>query len=198
MTDARGSFADAVAAWAAGGAPVAAPSGVRGAILVEGESDRAAVDALAEKLGRDLSPTPVIAMGGVTNARTYVRLLGQEGLRLRLTGLCDAREERFFRRVFTSDDRYFVCDADLEDELIRAHGIEGTERVIELLGDLAAFRTFQNQPAQRIRPVEAQLHRFMGTLGGRKIRYGGALVEYLDIERMPAPLTALLSEAALA
>jgi len=195
MTDARAGFAEAVAAWAAGGERVVAPPAVRSAILVEGESDRAAVEALAEKLARDLASAPVIPMGGVTNARTFVHVLGPEGLGLHLTGLCDAREERFFRRAFPPGDRYFVCDADLEDELIRAHGIDGTERVIESLGDLPAFRTFQNQPAQRIRAVEAQLHRFMGTLGGRKIRYGRALVEQLCIERMPSPLIALLDRA---
>ena len=193
MTDAREGFVGALAAWAAGGVPVDVPAGVRAAILVEGESDRAAVEALAEKLGRDLASTPVIAMGGVTNARNFVRVLGAEGLSLRLTGLCDLREERFFRRAFPAGDRYFVCDADLEEELIRAHGVDGTERVIASLGDLPAFRTFQNQPAQRIRSVEAQLHRFMGTLGGRKIRYGRALVEHLGIERMPAPLRAVLA-----
>lgn len=193
MTDARGGFAGAVAAWAAGGASVEAPAGVRAAILVEGESDRAAVEALAEKLAHDLASTPVIGMGGVTNARKFVRVLGPEGLGLRLTGLCDLREERFFRRVFPAGDRYLVCDADLEEELIRAHGVDGTERVVASLGDLPAFRTFQNQPAQRIRSVEAQLHRFMGTLGGRKIRYGRALVQQLAIERMPAPLLAVLT-----
>ena len=31
---------------------------------------------------------------------------------------------------------------------------------------------FQRQPAQRERPVEAQLRRFMGTRSLRKIRYG--------------------------
>jgi len=193
----RSDFVAGIAAWAAGGARVDAPEGVRGAILVEGESDRAAVEALAEKSGRDLAATLVIPMGGVTNARTHVTLLGPGGLGLRLTGLCDVREERFFGRSFPADDRYFVCDADLEEELIRAHGVDGTERVIERLGDLAAFRTFQNQPAQRIRPVDAQLHRFMGTLGGRKIRYGRALVLALDEKRMPAPLTELLDHAAL-
>jgi len=86
-----------------------------------------------------------------------------------------------------------VCDADLEDELIRALGVPGVESVLETPGDLRAFRTFQNQPAQRGRPVGRQLRRFMGTLSGRKSRYARALVQALDPERVPRPLDGVLA-----
>jgi hypothetical protein len=37
------------------------------------------------------------------------------------------------------------------------------------------------------------LRRFMGTTGGRKIRYAGLLVEALDLGHVPAPLTGALA-----
>jgi hypothetical protein len=60
------------------------------------------------------------------------------------------------------------------------------------------FRTFQNQPFQRSRPVEAQLHRFFGTTAGRKAHYGTALVLGLELSAAPRPLAALLAVVAQA
>ncbi|MBB5633145.1 hypothetical protein BKA04_001368 [Cryobacterium mesophilum] len=57
----------------------------------------------------------------------------------------------------------------------------------------ASFRIFQNQPAQRSRAVELQLHRFMGTIGERKARYASALVDALGPNRAPRPLDRLLA-----
>jgi hypothetical protein len=87
---------------------------------------------------------------------------------------------------------FFVCVSDLEDELIRALGTERVLEVVESEGELGAFRSFQNQPAWRGRPLTDQLHRFIGTFSGRKIRYGRHLVEALDPDRVPVPLTGLL------
>ena len=72
----------------------------------------------------------------------------------------------------------------------------GTDRVLEVIedqGELATFRRMRSQPAQRERPLDRQLHRFIGTRSGRKIRYGRLLVEALDPDRVPAPLDGLLS-----
>jgi hypothetical protein len=63
----------------------------RVAVLVEGESDRAAVLALAARRGVDLDDVEVVAMGGVTNVARYVTELGPRGRGLRLTGLYDRR-----------------------------------------------------------------------------------------------------------
>jgi hypothetical protein len=88
---------------------------------------------------------------------------------------------------------FYVCEADLEDELIRALGTSAVEAIIETQREHVAFRSFQRQPAQRGRPLEAQLRRFMGTLSGRKIRYGHLMVEALDISRVPPPLDGVLN-----
>ena len=62
--------------------------------------------------------------------------------------------------------------------------------------ELARFRVFQEQPAQRGRPITDQLHRFAGTAAGRKTRFAADVVEAIPFGRLPRPLTDLL-EAAL-
>src|SRR5437773_1989488 len=55
------------------------------------------------------------------------------------------------------------------------------------------FRTFARQPAHRGEGRDRQLHRFMGTRSGRKIRYGHVLAAALDLTLIPGPLAGLLS-----
>jgi hypothetical protein len=177
-------------------------------VLVEGMSDQAAIETLAARLGRDMTAesVTVVPMGGATNIGKFVERFGPRGLNLRLAGLCDLAEEHLLQRGLerggiganlTRSDMerfgFFVCVVDLEDELIRAVGTDRLERIIEVEGEMRSFRTFQNQPAQRDRPMEHQLHRFMGTRGGRKIRYAQLLVEALDLGRVPRPLNELLA-----
>jgi hypothetical protein len=88
---------------------------------------------------------------------------------------------------------FFVCDADLEDELIRSLGVEAVERVVEAEGELDPFRTFQRQPHWQGRPRHEQLRRFLGTHSGRKVRAAEAMVESLDPDHLPAPLAGLLA-----
>ena len=181
---------------------------LRAVILVEGMSDQRAVEALARRRGRDLDAdgVAVVAMGGVTNVRRHLDHYGPHGLDVTVTGLCDVGEEHWFvrgleRTGFGTDlDRarmeqlgFFVCEADLEDELIRSLGTDSVERVVEGQGELRSFRRMQKQPAQQGRPLAAQLHRFMGTRGGRKIHYATVLVDALDLSRVPGPLDALLT-----
>ena len=67
------------------------------------------------------------------------------------------------------------------------------ERMIAEQGESVAFRTFQNQPHQRGRPIEQQLHRFIGTLGGRKELYARAFIEHLDPDAVPRPIELVLA-----
>ena len=177
-------------------------------VLVEGVSDQAAVEALAERHGRDLGAegVSVVPIGGAQAVGRYLERFGPDGLDLRLAGLCDAAEEREFRRGLEqaglgSDlsraelERlgFFVCEADLEDELIRALGADTVLQVIEANGDLGPFRTLQKQPAWHARPTDEQLRRFMGSGGRRKIRYARFLVEALDLAAIPRPLAGVLA-----
>jgi hypothetical protein len=179
-----------------------------GVVLVEGISDQIAVEALAERRGRNLAAEgiSVLAMGGAQAIGRYLAQYGPQGLDVRLAGLCDAGEEREFRRALeraglganlTRADLehlgFFVCNADLEDELIRALGAARIEQIVEAEGDLGAFRTLQKEPAWRGRPAEAQLHRFMGSGGRRRTRYPPLLVRALEPEEVPRPLELLLA-----
>jgi hypothetical protein len=180
----------------------------RAVVLVEGVSDRYAIEALATRRGRDLEAegVSVVPIGGAQAIGRFLKEFGPQGLDVRLSGLCDAGEEGDFRRgleraglgsnltrVEMEQLGFYVCVADLEDELIRAHGAASVETVVDAQGDLGSFRTLQKQPEWRGRPVEEQLRRFMGSGGRRKIRYARLLVEALDLSRMPRPLDQLLA-----
>ena len=181
--------------------------GVRAVVLVEGHSDRAALEELARKTGRDLDAegVAIVAIGGATNISRFLALYGPLGHDLVVAGLCDVGEARSFQRGLaragfghdlTRDQMeglgFFVCDLDLEDELIRALGVQAVERVIEQQGELASLRIMQRQPAQRGRTAEEQLRRFMGTRARRKVRYGQLLVEALHPDDVPPPLAGVL------
>lgn len=182
----------------------------RAVVLVEGESDRRAVLALARRLAVDLvaEGVHVVDMGGVTNLRHHFAALEAEPDPPRVLGLYDIGEFEVVRRMLDEAGRgrpvdiaeaellgFFACSLDLEDELIRAAGVGLVESMLAEGGELARFRAFQGQVVQRDRPVEAQLRRFAGTASGRKIRFAAALVERLPLERVPPQLTALLRTA---
>jgi hypothetical protein len=88
---------------------------------------------------------------------------------------------------------FFVCVADLEDELIRAAGPVRVLEVFAAHGDLGAFRTIQRQPAWQGRDEAAQMRRFLGAGAQRKLRYARLLTDAISLDRMPRPLTALLT-----
>ena len=150
-------------------------------LLVEGESDRAVVHALLARFG---GSADVVAMGGATNVR---RFAAQHPGAL---GLCDRNEERFFARVL---ERWFVCDPDLEGELIRALGIDGVEAVLAEQGELASFRRLQQMPDQRTRTTEQHLARFFGGRAGNKLRYAPLMLAALPDERVPEALLQLVA-----
>jgi predicted ATP-dependent endonuclease of OLD family len=182
---------------------------VRAVVLVEGVSNQLAPEALAESRGRNLvaEGVSIMPMGGATNIRSYLDRFGSNGSDVRLAGLCDAAEEGDFKRGLeraglgsnlTRTDMellgFYVCVADLEDELIRALAAPAVERVLEAQGELESFRTFQKQPAWRGRTTEEQLRRFMGTHSGRKIQTGALLVQALDLNHVPRPLDGVLTQ----
>jgi hypothetical protein len=180
----------------------------RTVVIVEGLSDQRALEALAERHGRNLGAEGISIMpiGGAQAIGGVLEQFGPEGSDVKLAGLCDAAEEDDFRRALERAGLgsnltraemeslgFFVCVADLEEELIRALGAAAVERVVDAQGDLRSFRTLQKQPAWRGRTAEEQLRRFMGSGGRRKIRYAGLLVNALDLTEVPRPLSRLLA-----
>jgi len=137
-----------------------------------------------------------VAMSGATNIRVFLREYGQAVV----GGLCDAAEVDVFQRALGTRDieafGFFVCDVDLEDELIRALGTARVEQIIAAAGELASLRTLQKQPAQRYRTLEHQLRRFMGVRSTRKFRYARLLVAALEPDEVPRPLLRVLDRAA--
>jgi hypothetical protein len=177
----------------------------RAVVLVEGVSDRRALETLATRRDRDLDAegVTVVAIGGAHAVASFLDRFGPRGLDVRLAGLCDAGEEWAYARALEragigsgltregmEELGFYVCDVDLENELVRALGTAAVERIIESEGELGRFRTFQKQLAKRDLPLEEQLWRFMWN---RKIRYAPLLVDALDLDRVPRPLDGVLS-----
>ena len=174
-------------------------------ILVEGVSDRLALETLAARRGRDLKVegVSIVPIGGAHAVGPYLERYGSRGPDLKLAGLCDVGEEGAFLRALeraglganlTRDDMeklgFFVCARDLEDELVRALGSAAVLGVVEKQGELRPFRTFQKQLAKRDLGLDEQLWRFMWN---RKIRYAPLLVGALDLDRVPRPLDGVLA-----
>jgi hypothetical protein len=90
---------------------------------------------------------------------------------------------------------FYVCVEDLEDEMIRAIGTARVEELVDSQGDLGSFRSLQRQPEWRGQPPGAQLRRFLGSGAGRKLRYARLLAGAVDMDRLPHPLEAVLTEA---
>jgi hypothetical protein len=198
------------------GAPICADMGgicivacMSAVVLVEGDSDKAAIEALAERLGRDLvlEGSSIVSMGGASSIGSFLReALASASPDTTLAGLCDEAEAPQFSLALEAAGLgsdlsvtdmealgFFVCSRDLEDELIRSLGPVAIEKILTEQGELGKFRTFQNQPQWRNRSLDAQFRRFSGTTSGRKIRYGRVLVEALDLSQIPRPLEAVLA-----
>ncbi len=173
-------------------------------VLVEGESDRVAVETLAGRVGHDLTAqrVTVVPMGGATSIVHFLDRYGPDGAGHRLLGLCDAGESGGVATALAragigsgslDELGFHVCHADLEDELIRCLGADAVLDVIEAQGQLASFRILQRQPAQRERPITAQLRRFFGGRSGHKVRYARLLVDALPAGQAPPPLARLVA-----
>ena len=178
-------------------------------ILVEGESDKAALEATAALLGLDLASASIRVMNGATNV---VRLLVEVvAAGSRVAGMYDVGEQAHFVRALCAagltEERkpealerlgFFACDPDLEAELIRALGADRVLQVIERQGDdIRRFRSLQQMPEWRGRRVEDQLRRWFGSGSRRKLRYAPLLVHAMHGDEIPRPLRRSLQHVLL-
>ena len=176
----------------------------RAVVLVEGASDKVALETLALRRGRDLAAegVSVLPVGGAQAISRFLAYYGPRGANVVLAGLCDAGEERQLRRAleragFGRDfgraemERlgFYVCERDLEDELVRCLGAPVVEEIFAGHGKLGSFRTYQKQLAHRARTTEEQVK---GFLTNWKIMLAAPLVEALDLSRVPRPLDSVL------
>jgi hypothetical protein len=186
-----------------------AATNLRAVILVEGVSDRLALETLASRrrIALPAYSISVVSMDGAGNIGRYLERFGPHGSGLTISGLYDAAEEPDVRRalesagfgsarsrVETNRFGFYACDADLEDELIRALGADTVMEVIKARGELGSFRTLQKQPEWRGRPVEEQLRRFLGN-ASRKIECAPLLIQALELSEVPRPMDAVLAHS---
>ena len=174
-------------------------------VLLEGRSDVAAVRAAAATAGVDLTGVRLVDMGGITNVRAHISVLARQQPRAeRVLGMCDAAETRFVVAALDAAGHwlrdasdlpaagFFICVADLEDELLRALGPARALEVLEALGLRDKLDAMAQQPAWRERPLPEQLHRFAGVASGRKELLAAELTGALTAEELPEPLRLLL------
>jgi hypothetical protein len=177
----------------------------RAAVLVEGVSDQRALEALALRRGRDLEAegVAIVPIGGAQAIGRFLERFGPQGEDVELAGLCDAGEERDYKRGLeraglgsdlTRADMeqlgFYVCVENLEHELVRAVGTDAVLEVIASEDELGSFRTYQKQLAKREYSLDDQLWGFMWN---RKSRYATLLVNALDLTRVPRPLDGVLA-----
>ena len=168
-------------------------------VLLEGRSDVAAFRAVARTHGLADDAYRLVDMGGVTGIRRHLEALRAEP-EVRVLGMCDAGEVAVVVRALgvggedeVAGHGFTVCDADLEDELIRALGPDRVLAVLDRLRLSHRLAVLQNQPAWRGQPLTDQLHRFAGTTSGRKELLAGALAAELAADEVPAPLRDLVT-----
>ena len=174
-------------------------------LLVEGISDVIALQTLAEIEGVDLSDIVILPAGGAQAIGPQLRRFGPEGTGTIVGGLCDAAEAPFFvtglRRAgfdtvppegALARNGFHVCDRDLEDELLRALGLEAALAVIEGEGEGQALATLRAQAAWRELPLLDQIRRFLASRARRKARYAALFVRAIPRGAHPGPLRAVL------
>lgn len=157
-------------------------------VLVEGNSDRVALEVFARHLGMDVPP--IMAIGGAHAASRVAANIRVITPQQHIVGLVDAGEQLAFLRAI---DQVFICNRDLEDELIRALGIEATLNVIDKQHELGSFEKLQKQPAQRDRDVANQIRRFLHGRSGNKARYAALFAEAIAPDRIPLPIRDVLA-----
>ena len=179
----------------------------RKVILVEGVADRLALLTLARRQNRNLDSeqTSVVALHGAGTIGSFLRLLGPNGLKLKLAGLCDEDKESDWIKKLEQNGfgsgltrstlaslGFFVSVRDLEDELVRALGSAEVEKVVDAQGETATLSTFAGQPDKKGKPLDEVLRLFLQSRD-RKVRYAPLLVEALDMAKVPQVLDEVLN-----
>ncbi|HEX7265161.1 MAG TPA: TOPRIM nucleotidyl transferase/hydrolase domain-containing protein [Candidatus Dormibacteraeota bacterium] len=180
---------------------------MRTIVLVEGVTDELALNLAAWRSGRDFNAegVSVVPINGAHAISRYLRQLAADEPGAKVAGLYDEGEEEVIRAALARAgygpnlDRselervgFFACIADLEDELIRAAGETNLSILIEREGDAQPWRKFRSQYSWHGRPVDQQFRRFIRSVSERNSRYIRAIVETLDLSRLPRPLRLLL------
>lgn len=173
-------------------------------VLLEGPSDVAAVSALMERAGLSSPNVELVNLQGATNVGRVLAEIRQIRSDADVVGLCDAADTRAAEKALVADGLpvmdatdlpvygFFVCEPDLEGELIRALGAERAKAAIEGAGLAGKFDALRAQAAWADEPLADQLRRFARAASGRKENAAAALAMALGDDDLPEPLTMLL------
>src|SRR4030095_2975765 len=156
--------------------PSHSQKGIRTLVLVEGDSDAGAVRALADLIGCDLAShhIEILSTGGVTNFAQVLADFIRSHPTSEFCGMYDVADARHVPRAPAAAGtpiaphesiesvRFSACVADLEDELIRALGVEAIERLLDAHAELTSFRRFQAMPQHPHAHAPRQLQRILG------------------------------------
>lgn len=176
----------------------------RTVLLVEGPSDYLAVREAARVLGVDLDANgaAIVSLQGAGLLETYLRLLGPSGLDLELAGLCDLDAETDWQAKLASagfqiNDRatmnsagFYVCDADLEAELVAAHGDQSVLNIIHQDGEGPRFTALANDPRYQGLTQTQLLEVFARK---NKVRRSPRFMGALSPQAIPQPVRDLLN-----
>jgi hypothetical protein len=176
----------------------------RTVIFVEGPSDYLALRESARVLSVDLDArgVAIVSLEGAGLLENYLSFLGPPGLDLRLRGLCDLDAEVDWQQKLTNSgipvaDRtrlnasgFFVCERDLEAELVKAHGDPAVQGVIASDGEAAKFAKFCQQAAYTGLSLSEQLAAFARK---RKTVWSPRLASELVPGNVPTPLREVLA-----
>lgn len=175
-------------------------------MFVEGPADRLAILSLARKnnLSLDSRGVSVIALNGADILTWFLKLFGPTGFQLPVCGMCDldhapqwskCLEDSGLGKNRSQADMekigFFVCDRDLEDELVKALGDAKVIQAINENGDTKAWNVFCQQPTYKALAQPALIRAF---LAKRKVLYAPILVSELSTT-IPRPLKEVLALA---
>jgi predicted ATPase len=172
-------------------------------IIVEGFSDLLAVRRSADVTGRNLdgAGVSVLSLDGAGTIKHYLRLFGPQGLDLDLHGLCDEDAEADWiakltdagiavaTRTDLEGHGFYVCDPDLEFELVAALGSTGVKQVVAEHGAEGTYNSFANQSSNSGKSeIEVQVAFFKRD----KVRWAPLLSDALKPTSVPSPIADLL------
>ncbi|KMO71867.1 hypothetical protein MCHLDSM_04239 [Mycolicibacterium chlorophenolicum] len=167
----------------------------RRVLLVEGLADRILIEAAARALGIGLDRigVSVLALDGADKFSHVLKILGRNGFRLPVCGLCDEDREQSWagtlglRPRALEQNGFFVARKDLEHEYVRAAGVK---KVVDALIAAKVARTegiTQSTGAADIDSVTPdQLGTFLSSVDSRKVPAARAVAPILTPEIVAA------------
>lgn len=179
-------------------------SNARVFVLLESANDVAAVQVFARKLEIDTSAAEFVNLQGTTNIGRIMKDIRQVRSDADVVGLCDAADTRSAEKALNDDGLpvqdatdlpmygFFVCERDLEDELIRALGADAARTALLNSGLASKFDALRTQPEWADKSIAEQVDKFCHSASGRKELAAAVLADAVPADAIPEPVSMLL------